>query len=129
MKIKEFILARAFTLMIFGMAMAVAGVFSSMVFVDTPRYVGTIYPILTNIVAVLGFVMYFVGRIALSISRKQQAHQRTLSRRDDFDDDVVEEKTFEVKLDNVKSDDIKNDDVNVDNANSNIISEEKQIVN
>lgn len=126
MKIKEFIVNRAFTFMIFGMAMAVAGVFSSMVFVDTPRYVGTIYPVLTNVVAVLGFVMYFVGRIALSIQRKQQAHQRIQSRRNDFDGidagtimDNDNTASFEVKIDE------KNDDVKVDDANNNIISDQK----
>jgi hypothetical protein len=66
--IKEFIVDRGFTFMIFGISAAAAGVLMY-AFVNTPRYAATLFPKAAVGLAILGFTTYLVGRVSVGMQR------------------------------------------------------------
>jgi uncharacterized membrane protein HdeD (DUF308 family) len=68
--VKEFVADRGFTLMLFGIAAAAAGVLLY-AFLNTPRFAALYYPQAAMGLAVLGFVVYFTGRVSVYIQRNK----------------------------------------------------------
>jgi membrane protein implicated in regulation of membrane protease activity len=68
--IREFIVGRGFTLMIFGISAAAAGVLLY-AFVNTPRYASTIFPKAAVGLSILGFASYLVGRVSIGLQHKE----------------------------------------------------------
>jgi len=82
--IREFIVGRGFTLMIFGISVAAAGVLLYAL-INTPRYASTIFPKAAVGLAILGFASYLVGRVSIGMQRGENKRKAAelLSRRDD----------------------------------------------
>jgi hypothetical protein len=83
--IKEFIVNRGFTLMLFGISAAAVGVVLYAFLKDSPLYVSTPLPKAALGLAFLGFASYFVGRISLQMQRndnKRKARE-LISKHDD----------------------------------------------
>ncbi|MDR2577345.1 MAG: hypothetical protein LBC70_00845 [Chitinispirillales bacterium] len=84
-KVMNFVINRGFTFMLCGMLTAITGVISYMVFSGLPRYRFTPLPQASIVLAITGFSIYFIGRIALAAQRNRTRH--TLSSRNDDDKD------------------------------------------
>jgi len=82
--VKEFIVNRGLTLMLIGISTAVVGV-ALCAYFFTPRYAGLPYPRIAVGVAVVGFVVYFVGRVSVYMQRRdnRRTAMELISRRDD----------------------------------------------
>jgi flagellar biosynthesis/type III secretory pathway M-ring protein FliF/YscJ len=74
--IKEFIAERGLTLMLCGMLTVVIGVGAYMFF-NTPRYAGTPLPQAAFALAVVGFVIYAIGRVSLAKQRSRRQRSQT----------------------------------------------------
>lgn len=67
-----FIKERGFTVMIWGMLTAVAGIVAYVV-LNTPRFAGTPFPRAAFSLAVIGFVIYFIGRVSVATQRRRNS--------------------------------------------------------
>ncbi|MDR2727666.1 MAG: hypothetical protein LBB56_00935 [Chitinispirillales bacterium] len=67
-----FIKERGFTVMIWGMLTAVAGIVAYVV-LNTPRFAGTLFPKAAFSLAVIGFVIYFIGRVSVAMQRRRNS--------------------------------------------------------
>jgi hypothetical protein len=65
-----FVKERGFTLMICGMLTAVVGIIAY-VTLNTPRFAGTPLPKAALVLTILGFAIYFTGRVSLAIQRRR----------------------------------------------------------
>jgi len=70
-----FIKERGFTVMIWGMLTAIAGIIAYVMF-NTPRFAGTPLPKAALALAVIGFVIYFTGRVSLAMQRRRNSYGR-----------------------------------------------------
>jgi uncharacterized membrane protein len=89
--IKEFIADRGYTLMFIGFAAAVAGVSLYAFFIYKPRFATLKYPQAAAMgLAVLGFAVYFTGRISVYIQRSRSKREvmEMLAARDKEDDEA-----------------------------------------
>jgi hypothetical protein len=68
-----FIKERGFTVMIWGMLTAVAGIIAYVV-LNTPRFAGTPLPKAAVTLAVIGFVIYFTGRVSVAMQRRRNSY-------------------------------------------------------
>jgi len=73
--IKAFIKERGFTVMIWGMLTAIAGIVAY-VTVNTPRFAGTPLPTAALVLAITGFVIYFTGRVSVAMQRRRNSYGR-----------------------------------------------------
>jgi len=73
--ILTFIKERGFTVMIWGMLTAIAGIVAYVTF-NTPRFAGTPLPAAAFTLAIIGFVIYFTGRVSVAMQRKRNSYGR-----------------------------------------------------
>jgi len=74
--IMTFIKERGFTVMVWGMLTAIAGIIAYVTF-NTPRFVGTPLPKAALALAITGFVIYFTGRVSLAMQRRRNSYGRS----------------------------------------------------
>jgi len=100
--VKEFIVNRGFTLMLIGISTAIVGVLLFM-FLNTPRYAPLYYPQIAMGIALVGFAVYFTGRVSVYMQRNENKRKaRELLSRDGDDEAEVAETSTRQNDENVE---------------------------
>ena len=84
--IVTFVKERGFTVMIWGMLTAIAGIIAYVTF-NTPRFAGTPLPKAALVLAITGFVIYFTGRVSVAMQRRRNSYGRRDEREEEQDDE------------------------------------------
>ncbi|MCL2690509.1 MAG: hypothetical protein FWE57_11780 [Chitinispirillia bacterium] len=84
--ILAFIKERGFTVMIWGMLTAVAGIVAY-VTINTPRFAGTPLPKAALALTIIGFIIYIAGRVSVAMQRRRNSYGRRSEKEEGQDDE------------------------------------------